>query len=1547
MRQVAGKLSADLQTTVEIRHVNFDLFNTMRLEGTLVKDRAQDTLLYAGNVRVNITDWFFFMENIELKYVGLEDAVFHLNRSDSIWNYGFLIDYFGSGPAQKKKNTINLNLREIDFKHVAIIQKDAWRGENLSAMVTALHVDAENFDLNEKSILINSIDLDGPSFSIYNYPGKRPPLPEQDEEVFVNDPENLRWNAGKWSVLISELNISNGSFRSDLQTEREPFEYFDGNHIFFSAIDASFKSIRLQEDSIRADVRLSARERSGLLVRELTSDMLMHPEAMEFSNLDLRTNRSHLKDFFAMRYNTFDDMQQFISRVRMEANFDAAQISSDDIAFFAPEVASWNTTLRLSGRGRGTVENLNGRDMVLQAGRNTYLQGDFSIAGLPYIDKTYIDFEAADIRTTYADATAFFPALRNLKQPRLDLLNIIRFRGNFTGFPRDFVTFGTLQTQLGTLVTDLNMKIPSRGTARYSGSLKSTGFDLGTFVQLKNVGRLSFEGKIDGRGLSGNALDAELDGRIALLEYNEYPYRDIAIKGKIAKRLFNGELISYDPNLDAQLNGLIDFGQDIPVFDFDASLSKVNLQKLNLFDENLEFNGKFSMNFSGNTVDNFLGTMRVYDASVFRNEKRISFDSLFVESKIADDQKIITAVSNEFDAALVGEFSIVNLPDAFRNFLHRYYPAYIKPANESPGNENFSFVISTKNVDEYANLINNDLSGFNNSTITGRINGRENLLDLNADIPSFQYKQIIATGLGINAHGSYDSLSLDGNIANVYINDSLHFPGTSFRVSSSSDLSDISIRTSSNQSLNTANLEARVQTIKDGVKITFRESEFELNGKHWTVEDRGELTLSQELILADGIRIFNDQQEILVTTLPSDIGNSNDIHIDLRKVNIGDFTPYLITSNRIEGVMTGKIKVIDPFRKPAVEMEALTEHFRLDNDSIGSLNLAAMYDHRKGVVDFRGQSDNYQYQFDLNGQYRLKDSLGTDNLNILARVEHTRINLLEQYLSGVFSDLTGLATGTLRITGATNDLDFIGRVQLSNGGLRVNYTNVYYTIPTALFDFRDDQIDFGNFLIRDTLGNTGRISRGKLYHNGFNDLSFDFAMNTSKLLVLSTGNNGVDPFYGNVIARADMSFSGPLEAMVMDIRGEPADSSKLYITTQSSRESGQADFVVWKVYGREMDVLPGSGQSNLTVYLDVTANNYADMYVILDELTGDIIRANGRGNLQIRAGTDGEFTIVGKYDIDRGNYNFSFESLLKKPFRLKEGVGNYIQWNGDPNNARIKIDAEYEAENVRFSDLGLGDKPIQNQNLLRYRGKVLVLAKLTEDLNKPTIDFEIGLPPGSPFQNDVDAANIFREIQADPNELNKQVAFLIVFNSFGPLSSSSTQGNFAGVAFEGLVINSISGVLSNSLSNQFSNIFQKIFNDKSIRVNFNAQLYSGTNFINNINRSPFSIDRTNLNLSIGKSIFNERLTFTFGSALDFGLSSAQMNAARNLPFLPDITAEWKIRPDGKVVLLFFYRDTYNYLMEGARQNRTGASISFRREFDRIRDIWTTRSARGE
>jgi hypothetical protein len=1546
VHQITGKLSKNLHATVRIKHVDFALFDKMLLEGTQVNDQHNDTLLYAGVVKVNLTDWFFLKDKIVLKYIGLNDAVIRLTRSDSTWNYRFLADYFSSPKKDvKKQDDIDLDLEKIELRNVSLLQKDGWRGEDMRLQLASLDVNADEINVKKRVAHINTLAIEKPFFSIYNYDGNRPDSlrPKDDTTAIVNDPKHLRWNAGNWDIAVNRMTLNKGVFKNDVYTQRQPYPYFDGNHILFTDINGVFDKVALRQDTLTANVHLATKERSGLVVKKLNARMKWHPEAMEFARLDIQTNRSHLQNFFAMRYSTFDDMSDFVDKVRMEGEFINASVNSDDIAYFAPELQSWKKEIRVTGKVKGTVENLSARKLVIEAGKDTYLNGNIKLASLTNTDKTFIDFEANEFRTTYRDAVTMVPDLKNIQSPRLDKLEYLHFKGNFTGFIKDFVTFGTLETKLGVLVTDVNMKFPDNAPTIYTGSLETRSFALGEFVDAPQVGRIDFTGSVNGHGLKANTLNAKLDGNIRSLDVNNYTYQNMVVKGTVAKRLFNGELVSNDPNLTAHLNGLVDFSKKAPTFNFDAEVTRADLKNIKITQDSIEVKGKFKMNFTGNNIDNFLGTARIYEAAVLRNGKPLSFDSLSIESQLAGNDKIIKVASNEFDGVLAGEFSIRDLPAAFSTFLNKYYPSYIKPARTTTmqKNENFSFVFNTKKVDEYMSFIDKNLGGFNYSNVSGQINSKKNLLDLTVEVPEFSYKNIFFYNLNLKGTGTLDTLSMNSTIADVYINDSLHFPGTDIRIHSANDMSLVQLKTTASQTLTAADLSARVQTMPTGVRITFNESNFDLNGKNWTIDKDGELVLSKELVSAEGLKIYNGQQEILVTTQASeDFGSANDIKIALKKVNIGDFAPYFVTTNRLEGLLTADVNVIDPFGKLKVDMVGDAELFRLDNDSIGKLQLHANYNHQNGKVDFGAVSNNDQYTFDLKGLYDLADTARVTPLDITGNFKDTRINVLEKYLSDVFSDLDGYATGQLRIVGPPDNLKYLGRMQLRDGALRVIYTNVLYKVPSAVFDFKDGEIDFGQFAFKDELGNTGHITKGILKHQAFDNLYFDFAFNSNKLLVLSTTSTSKDLFYGTMFAKASATFKGPLEDMRLDVRGEPADSSKLYIRSQTGRESGQADFIVWKQYGKEMKAPRSMESSNLHVSLDVMANNYANMYVILDELTGDIIQANGHGNLKMETGTDGNFSITGRYDIDRGNYNFNFQSLLRKPFILREGVGNYIQWKGDPYDATMQIDAEYIADDVRFSDLATEAVTNANSNVRKYRGKVIVIAQLKNKLMKPDIQFEIELPANSPLKDDPDALAILQLIQRDQNELNKQVAFLIVFNSFGPVTSSGNQSGLASNAFSGVVVNSISGVLSSALSRQFSSIFQKIFNDKSIKVNFNAQLYNGSNLVDNVSKGALNIDRTNLNFNIGKSFLNERLTFTFGSALDFGLSQQQVQATKNLQFLPDITADWKIRQDGKLVLTFFYRDSYNYLTgTGARQNRSGASISYRRDFDRLSDLW--------
>ena len=745
-----------------------------------------------------------------------------------------------------------------------------------------LTLDAEQLDLSQKIAIIHLLKFNKPDFSIRSYNGQRPE-PLRDTVQIKNDPLHLRWNPDGWNIVVRHVVIENGSFRDDKILDKTISTVFDSYHMDFSDIQGDFKDVSLVKDSMRAFMHLSTKEKSGLNVQQFNADIRFYPEAMEFYHFDLIAGKTHLRNFFAMRFKSFDDLDNFTTKVKMEADFTNATIDSDDIGYFASDLKSWKKNILITGKLKGSVSDLAGKNIRINAGAHTELKGDIHLTGLPDIDKTFIDFRSNDFRTTYRDIITFIPSLKKIDNPRIDRIDNLHFVGNFIGTIQHFVTSGTIETNLGTLVTNVSMQLPPDRPASYSGNLLTNDFQLGRFLEDSSLGKISFKGKVQGTGLALNTINASLDGNIREFSFQGYTYEDIFVNGQVRKKRFDGKIISNDSNLHATLIGLIDLSKDIPKFDFNAVVDHANLHALHFTNDSIAFNGKLRFNFTGNDIDHFLGMARIFDASIYKRGQRMSFDSLVVESNIIDSSKTITVMSNEFEGAIVGEFSIKKLPAAFQEFLHRYYPSYIKPNTVKLSREKFSFVITTRQVDPYLDLFTKNFSGFNNTNINGRINSDQNLLNVNADVPQFNYKNISFYKVELKGNGNYDSLSLDTRIGEVYVNDSLHFPLTHIQLRSFNDISDVKIVTSANQTLNAANISARVQTLTDGVKINFNPSTFDINSKTWTIDKSGELLFSNNTVGAESVRIYSGDQQFLVRTTPSGEGNWNDIHLEMHK----------------------------------------------------------------------------------------------------------------------------------------------------------------------------------------------------------------------------------------------------------------------------------------------------------------------------------------------------------------------------------------------------------------------------------------------------------------------------------------------------------------------------------------------------------------------------------------------------------------------------------------------------------------------------------------
>lgn len=1504
----------------------------MVLEKTLVLDHKKDTLLYAGAVRVNITDWFFLKDKIILNYIGLEDAMIKLNRKTPEWNYQFLIDYFGSGSSSTSPESkpMDLDLKIVSLKNVTVYQQDFWKGIDMYASVKNMRLEADRLDLKNHFLFINQVQMEEPVFAQYDYTGLRPPRTNNSSAAPDTSTVVEAWNADNWEITAKKISITQGKVAIERESNRPSVMHeFDEKNIVLSQLNATIRNTRMIGDTLRADVDFSLKDRGGFIIRKFNAKFRMTPELMEFSQLDIQTEKSRLRDYFAMHYHSFnDDMNDFIHAVKMEGHFQNAFISSDDLAYFAPETRDWHREFTINGKVTGKVDNLTALDFSVESGAQNFLAGDLSLRGLPDVDATFMDLRIREMRTTYSELSNFIPALKATKQVNLAAFGHIKYTGSFTGYFNDFVTFGNLVTDIGTLKTDLHLKVAKIPV--YSGSVATTNFNLGRFISNSDIGNISFSGKINGRGFTEQNMDLSIDGTIQRLEYNGYPYTQINAHGDIKKQVFSGSASINDPNIRIDtLVGTIQFSKKNPFFNFYADVQTLNLKHLGFTADDISLTGRFRFDFKGNNIDNFLGTAKVTDAMLTDNGKRLSFDSLIINSSKFNDSKLLSLRTNELEATINGNFKIMQLPKAFQLFLSKYYPAYISKPLGQISNQDFSFMVHTRNVSEYVSLFDKKISGFNESVVQGNINIEKNILDLEGSIPQVKYSNIAFNDIHLNAEGTRDTLAFNMDIDDVIFNDSLHSPQTVLHVVASNDISDISITTSANKTLNSANLSARIETKEDGFSLVFNPSTFTLNQKQWTIEKNGEIQLIGEMVIAHNVRLYQNGQEVTVNTRPSDIGNSNDIYINLKDIVISDITPLVFKYPKMDGLLSGTAVITDPYKKAAVHFDTDLRKFFFEDDSIGIIKTSGAFYSATGVLKANLVSDNEGYNFNAALTYNPKDS--ANPVSGTATLTNSQIHVLSRYLKGIVSNIKGRATGTLNLLGTLDHPVLTGKLNLDSTAMTVDYTQCRYKLAeNSIITFNPDEIDFGNITLLDANGAKATLT-GKLYHNFFDNFFFnDFYIQTNRdFLLLNTTARDNKEFYGNVTGQAELSINGFTTDMRMTIKGVPTDSSHIYLPIDETAESGSLNFIEFIQFGREMSVDTRVRENtNIKVEMELTANPLVKIDVILDETTGDVISARGNGKLFITAGTSDPLTIRGRYNIEEGEYTFNFQTFLKTPFKLQQG---YIEWQGDPYLALLNIDAIYRAENVNLDNIPT------STGISNTRGDIDIVFKLRGTLKNPSPQFEFQFPFDNPLKSDPIANEYLKtRFQSDNNQLLNQVASLLLFNTF----LTTDQGLITGSATGNFVTKTVGQLLSATLTTSLNNWLQKLIKTNTV------------NLYTNINTADIAFQKAitarqiqNIgDFGLRTSLLNDKLRINVGGNVDLTSNPGLTNANTNLLFTPDVSFEYLITPSGNLRVVGFNRSDAGLgnIAGITRRNRTGIQLSYRRDFDSFEEFFTGR-----
>lgn len=1391
---------------------------------------------------------------------------------------------------------------------------------------SSILVNLSGFDYSKHKLRLDEVKLSDVKVKLLRYKGE-PDFNFQFLADYFSSPGPTKpdTSAG-WTVKYGALLLNHVDFTYHLLRDTDRVvQNMNYNNIHVHDVRGKISDFHLSKDTIFATITdLSAREQCGLVLSKLSTIAKVSPKELRCDSLTLVTHNSYINGRLRFDYNTWSDYEDFIDKVYIDANLKTGtELNFADVAYFTEELNGFKETLYLTGKVKGYVNDLHGSNLEFKYAEDTRFKGDFSITGLPDINRSYIHFDARQLSTTRADLEKFpvppFNHPTHLSLPKeVAHLGLISYKGKFDGFIDDFVTYGTFKTAVGNLSTDLSIHNDStHHVIGYSGLIKSSNFNLARlFPGIRQLGPVSLDARIKGKGFDVKALDAELDGKIMSLTYNNYAYKDITVNGKFKDKIFTGNLVSKDENADFDFNGTIKFTNKVPKMDFISTVNNLDLDKTHLSTSTL--NGQLSsqilIDLNGASLDNLSGLVN-FDNTIYKTpKKQYKLSTFNLELNQETEDKSIELSSSMFNVSVKGRYALSTIPDAFQQYLNACFPAFVKTRPKATYRDQAEINIRIKNFGIVKELLLKDLMLSPNTTITGTFDASKNQLDMSMNSDLVNYGSLKFVKDRIELHSLEKGVvKLFTTVRSLNLTDSMAFRNFELDVTANDKTSGYSIIWDNMLKPGYAGKIAGSTLYgSEGLRVGIDEARIVLTDSVWTLGQPANIMIDTSgTVTVSSFALGNGNQQVTLSGRLSKQAQEQ-VTLGLGNIRLNQLNPLLKDSKvTMDGLVNGSASVSGVFGKALVTSNVKFADLKLNGRVIGRGEINSEYDADKDYVNIYGYSSfaddpvtgSPLRNFDFNGVYY---PAKTDNsLDVTFTCKPFDMVFLQPFVKDFVSIKGGYVTGQGRVTGTPQKPLINSNLTLAKCVMLVDYLNVQYSIGGDI-EILPDQLNFTNMTLRDKLGNTGIVS-GNIFHNNFKNMRIDFDINTNKLMVLNTTGANNEGYYGTAYATGNAGIFGFVDDIKMELNMKTNAGTRFYIPLSGPAEIGDKDFIRFVTKDTTKKAAPVVNASNFSLDFNLEATPDAEVQLLFDEKTGDAIKARGEGNINMKINSKGKFDMFGDYVLTTGDYLFTLETFITKKFDIEKG--SYIRWNGNVYKANIDITANYK-QRASIKPLF----PYDSTGNYSKRYPVDCKLFMRNNLLTPDISFGIDLPT-----IDETTRSKINSILSDEQEMNRQVFALLLLRSFIPPASAPGAG--------GITAGSAAAATgSEMLSNKLSNWLNGVTNNMDLSVNYRPG-------------SVTSSDEIDLGLS--KSI-NNRLSIdgNFGASNNSNAPKTTTGNANTSNLIGDVSIEYKLSDDGRYRVRGFNRSNDNTQITTSGGPFTqGVGIFYREEFETLTELY--------
>ncbi|MEW6469963.1 MAG: translocation/assembly module TamB domain-containing protein [Bacteroidota bacterium] len=1406
--------------------------------------------------------------------------------------------------------------------------------------VEELKVDIDKFDYGKQQVFISDITLSSGLIEIVRYANDSDLNFQFVKDYFRDKDTTAKDTSAGWLVELGDIVLMdfNFAFRDERFTDTSRGIDFDD--IRCSDIDARLFGLQSNEDTISVKIKdFACREKSGFVLRKLTADALLSPVFTRLDNLVIHTNESVIETDLLFKHKDYEDYDDFVHKVRMKAVFDSSLVQMNDIGYFAPELKGLDRKIFLSGEVSGRVDDLKGKNMNLVIGKETHFRGDFAMTGLPDIEETYLNFNIEELSTTKKDVEEIpLPPYteRNFVKLSANMANLgrVKYKGKIDGYYYSLVANGTFNTALGMIVSDIHLNQDESGEFSYRGRLRTNNFDIGQIViNDKYLGRITMDAQVNGRGLKLETMKANLERcDIASLEYNDYTYTNITAKGSLARRIFNGELLIKDENVDLGFSGDVNFSKSPTTMNFSAQVNKMNLVPMNLIkgDKKVSVATSMTVQLKANNLDDATGSVVLLNTAYFQDKELYVIDKLTLTASDYPGGRTIDLKSDFADANMSGKFTLQDIAASFRESVEEYLPALKgqqlakdkpkKPKKkEGPPEQKFTYSVLLKDTRGITKIFLPDIRISPNTALKGNYDSKLNDFTLKGNSDSVgvggtELKSLVLDGATRNSRFEFQANCLRYILSDTIWMDNVLLESRTQKDTIHFDFSWI------NQGLkkNLGEFGAFVSFREmPRVELKFIHSKFFLSDSSWTISKSNMIVFDTAHVLIKDFMLSNKSQLLNVWGVISE-NPADKLNIQLDKFNLGNINIITSAFNlNFRGIVSGNSDIANLYKPENLIYSANLDFkdFKINSEDIGSGSVVSIYDKKKDAISLNGTfSKGTIPNFEFSGYYF--PTREKDNLDLTATIKNFKLVFFEPFVKEVCETFRGFVSAELKIQGELSRPRITGMADVQAKNIHMNYLNTNYSLTDAKVSIEPNSFGVENMIVNDMNGNTCIVT-GKVYHDNFRNFQLDIDVQANKFLCLSTTEKDNSLYYGTAFMTGIVNFSGFVDDVIRIDASVKTDKAfaidpktgikkmrytQFNIPLSGTEEVSESDFITFvkkdtglvKLEPRDYKV----NLSGILLNLELEATTDAEVQLIFDEKVGDVIRAKGNGNILMSINTNGNFTMYGEYQLEDGDYLFTLQNVINKKFRIEKG--STVKWSGDPYDAVADIKAIYE---VRTSLKPFFPNDSSSKYAKRY--PVDCILNMKGKLMNPDITFDIDLPT----VDSQDREEVLKYMKSE-QEMNKQVFALLVLNSFVAPSQENTQNNYVGQAVE--------STSSDLLSNQLSNWLSQISNDFDIGVHYRPGDY---------------VSKDEVELALSTQLFNDKLS------IDGSVSNNANNSQSANNVVGDVTAEYKVSDDGKFRVKAFNKANDNTVIETDAAYTQGIGVFYREEFNTIGELY--------